>query len=56
MNDEKNIFNQTIKSYIKTSENFLKMTTGQGHHYAAGCLLDYYYFKKNLQNDSSRFN
>ena len=39
-------FDQPIKSGIKTYENILKITTGQGDDYTTGCLLDYNYFKK----------
>ena len=31
---------------MKTYEKIMKITTGSGDDYAAGCLLDYTYFKK----------
>ena len=51
MIDGKNFFDQPINSDLKTHENIRKTATGQGDDYATGCLLDYFYFKKKLQND-----
>ena len=42
---EKNLFNQPIKSYIKTYENIRNITIGQGDDCTTNCLLDYNYFK-----------
>ena len=39
-----NIFDQPIKNNKVTYESIRKITTGQGDHYTAGCLLDYSYF------------
>ena len=46
MIDGNNFFKQPVNSYIKTYENFRKITTGQEDDYTTGCLLDYNYFKK----------
>ena len=43
---EKNIFNQPVKSEMKTYQNIRKIATGQGDNYIVGCLLDYNYFNK----------
>ena len=45
MIDGQNLFLQTAKNYRKTYENVRKNTTCEGDHYAAGCLVDYVYFK-----------
>ena len=37
MIDGKNVFDQPIKSYIKTYENIRKITNGQGDDYPTGC-------------------
>ena len=47
--DGKNLFDQPIKSYIKTYENIRKVTAGQGDDYTTGCLLDYNYFVKHYK-------
>ena len=39
-------FDQPVKNDKVTSENIKKITTGEGHDYTTGCLLDYSYFKK----------
>ena len=46
MIDGRNFFDQPIKNYIKTYENFRKITIGQGNDYTTGCLQDYNYLKK----------
>ena len=46
MIDEKNFFDQLIKSYIKTYEKIPKIRTGQADDYTTGCLLDCNYLKK----------
>ena len=53
MTDGKNLFDQPIKSDIKTYDNIRKITTVQGDDYPTGCLLDYNYFIKYY--DSNRF-
>ena len=45
MIDEKNFFDETVKSYINTYENIRKLTTGQRDGYTAGCLIDSNRFK-----------
>ena len=49
MIDGKNFFDQPRKSYLKTYDNFRKISTGQGDDYTTGCLLDYPYFKKHYK-------
>ena len=44
MNDEKNIFDQPVKSDMRIY-NIRKIATGQGDDYTTGCLLDYPFFK-----------
>ena len=46
MIDGINIFDQPIKSDLKTYDNIRKIATGQGNDYTTGCLLDSSYFKK----------
>ena len=46
MIDGKNFFDQPIKNNRVTYENIRKIAVGHGDDYAAGCLLDYIYFKK----------
>ena len=41
----KTLFNQPVKSYIKTSENIRKIATGQGYDFTTGFLLNHNYFK-----------
>ena len=55
MIDRKNVFDQTVKNNKVTYENIRKMAAGHGEYDTTGCLLDYIYFKKILQNDCSRF-
>ena len=54
MIDGKNLFDQPINSMTKTYENIRKISAGKGDDYTTGCLLDYTYFKKMLQNDCYR--
>ena len=54
MIDAKNIFDQLVKNNKVAYENIRKIATGRGD-YTTGCLLDYIYFKKILQNDCSEF-
>ena len=55
MIDGKKVFDQTVKNNKVTYENIRKMAAGHGEYDTTGCLLDYIYFKKILQNDCSRF-
>ena len=50
-----NVFDQPIRNDLITYDNIRKLATGQGDDYTTGCLLDYDYFKKILQDDSNRF-
>ena len=45
MIDGKIFFDQPVKNNKVTYKNIRKITTGQGHGYITGCLLDYMYFK-----------
>ena len=45
MIDGKNVFNQLVKSDMKTYDNIWNIATDQGDDYTSGCLLDYNYFK-----------
>ena len=42
----KNLFDQSVKNDLRTYDNILKITIGQGDDYTIVCLLDYTYFKK----------
>ena len=42
----KNIFHQSVKNGKITYDNIQKIAIDQGDDYAAGCLLNYVYFKK----------
>ena len=44
MIDEKNFFDQPVKSSVRTFDNIQKIVTGQGDDSTNGCLLDYNYF------------
>ena len=44
MIDEKNFFDQPVKSDIRTYDNIRKIATGPENDYTTGCLLDYNYF------------
>ena len=46
MIDGRNLFDQPIKSDLKTYHNIRKIATGQEDDYTTGCLLDYAYLKK----------
>ena len=46
MIDGQNLFDQPVKSYLRTYENIKETATGQGDDYTTGCLLDYNYFKE----------
>ena len=43
---EEFFFYQTWKNNLRTYDNIRKIATGQGYHYATGCLLDYSCFQK----------
>ena len=45
MIDGKNVSNRVTNSDLKTYENIINITTGQGDDYTTGCLLNYSYFK-----------
>ena len=45
MMNGKNVFDQTIKSDIRTYDNIKKISTDKGDNYTTGCLLDFVYFK-----------
>ena len=53
--DGKNVFDQPVKNDLVTYESIQKIATGQGDDYTTGCLLDYNFFEKLLQDDSTRF-
>ena len=40
----KRLFDQPVKSTVRTFDNIQKIATGQGDDYTTGCLLDYNYF------------
>ena len=46
MIDRKNVFDQPVKSDMRTHDDIRKIATVQGDDYTTGCLLDYNYFKK----------
>ena len=46
MVNERNFFDQTIKTDLRTYDNIQKIATGQGDDYTTGYLLDYRYFRK----------
>ena len=37
--DERNIFDEPVKIYIRKHENIRQISTGQEHDYTTGCLL-----------------
>ena len=41
---EKNVFDQPVKSNMRTCDNIQKIATVQGDDYTTCCLLDYNYF------------
>ena len=41
---EKKIFDQSVKSDMRTYDNIWKIAIGQIDNYATGCPLDYNYF------------
>ena len=49
MIDGKNLFDQQVKSNVRTNDSIRKFATGQGDVYTTVCLLDYDYFKKHCK-------
>ena len=49
MIDGRNFYDQPINGIIKQYDEVRKVSTGYGDDYAAGCLLDYTYFKDNYR-------
>ena len=47
--DGRNFYNQRINDLIKPYDEIRKLSIGQGDDYTAGCLLDFFYFKKNYK-------
>ena len=47
--DGRNFYDQPINDSIRKDDEIRKIATGKRDNYATGCLLDYYYFKKNYQ-------
>ena len=39
--DRQNVFDEPVKSDMRTYDNIRKVATGQGDDYITGCLLDY---------------
>ena len=46
MIDGQTFFDQPLRNNLMTYDIIWEIATGQGDNYAAGCLLDYNYFKK----------
>ena len=44
-----NIYNQPVKSNLRTYDNIGKIATGQRDDYTTSCLLDYNYFNKHYK-------
>ena len=49
MIDGRNVFNQPVKTKMRTHDNIRKIEKGQGDDYTTGCLLDYNYFNKHYK-------
>ena len=49
--DGRNIYDQPINDSIKQYDKSRKISTGKGHDYTTGYLLDFAYFEKKLQNN-----
>ena len=47
--DGRNFYDQPINDSIKQYDEVRKVSTGQGHDYTTGCLLDFAYFEKNYK-------
>ena len=46
MINERDFFDQSIKSSLEAYDNIRKIATGQGDNHTTGCLLDYTYFRQ----------
>ena len=46
MINERDFFDQSIKSNLEAYHNIRKIATGQGDNHTTGCLLDYTYFRQ----------
>ena len=46
MFDEKSLFDEPVKNYIRTYDNIQIIMEGQEDYYTTDCLLDYPYFKE----------
>ena len=44
-----NFFDQPVKNNIRTQNNILKITAGQGDDYTTGCLVFYPYFNEHYK-------
>ena len=53
--DGRNFYDQLINDLIKQYDKVRKISTGQGDDYTIGCLLDFAYFKKQLQTNRCWF-
>ena len=49
MIDGKNLFDQPVKSDVRTYNNIWKVATGQGDVHTTDFLLDFNYFKKHCK-------
>ena len=49
--DGRNFYDQPINDSIKQYDEIRKISTGKGDDYTTGCLLDFDYFQKKLQNN-----
>ena len=47
--DDKNFYNQPINDLIKHYDEVIRVLTGKGSDYTAGCLLHYRYFKNHYK-------
>ena len=45
----RNFYDQSINDLIKQYDEVRKISTGEGHDYTTGCLLDFAYFEKNYR-------
>ena len=53
--DGRNFYDQPVNDSIKQYDEIRKIPTGQGDDQTTGCLLDFAYFWKKLQTNSSWF-
>ena len=47
--DGRNFYDQPINDSIRQYDEVRKISTGQGHDYTTGCLLDFAYFENNCR-------